>query len=340
LRSAGRFVCSEGGRERHGMALSCLGAARAGRGAIDGEIAKAGAKEHLLEVHMIREEYPMPPRRMRGDHGDVWQQGRGVMREYRPWLWRLGGLLVLAVLGVVCTQIVDSSGLKARVLAGIASACSGDVGAYSLLREHHSASAGSRSSVAVCEELVRLESGDAQAHIMLGNAYVEAGRTPEAMACYRQALALDPNCFEAHLGMGKTHFNCGSYSEAIVSYRKALTIRPRSAEAHLSLGLALSNAGAYEEAMQAFQKAKELDATVVQTRVMTGNACLEAGMCAQAVECFKEAVLVDQRHAQAYFNLGRAYLRVGDRGLAMEQQRILRGLDSRLADQLRELISQ
>ena len=91
--------------------------------------------------------------------------------------------------------------------------------------------------------------------------------------------------------------------------------------------------------MQAFQKAKELDATVVQTRVMTGNACLEAGMCAEAIECFKEAALVDQEHAQAYFNLGRAYLRVGDKGFALEQQRILRGLDSRMADQLGELIS-
>ena len=229
---------------------------------------------------MIPEEYPMPPQRRRGDKGHVWQDGCGVLHACRPWLWRLGGFLVLAAVGVVCTQIIDSSGLRARVLAGIASACSDDVGAYSLLRERHGASAKSRSSVAVCAELVRIESQDAQAHVMLGNAYVEAGQTGEAMACYHRALALDPNCFEAYLGMGKTHFNCGSYSEAIVSYRKALTIRPRSADAKLSLGLALSNAGKYEEAMQAFQKAKELDATIVQTQVMTGNACLEAGMCA------------------------------------------------------------
>jgi superkiller protein 3 len=289
---------------------------------------------------MIREEYSMPPQATRGV---VWRKGRGVMRRApkRDLLRlgsRLGVLLVLAVLGIVCTGIVDSSGIKARVLAGIASACSNKAGVYSLLQEHHSASAKSRSSVAVCEELVRLKPGDASAHVMLGNAYVDTGCMQEASACYQKALALDPNCFEAHLGMGKAHFDRGRYSEAIESYRKALKIRPRSADAHLSLGLALSNAGKYEEAMQAFQKAKELDSTVVETQVMMGKACLQVGMCAQAIQCFKEAVQADQGHAQAYFNLGRAYLRVGDTGLAMEQQRILQGLDSQLADQLMELI--
>ena len=287
---------------------------------------------------MIREEYAMPPRAARGDGGCAIRKGRGVMGKHRPWLLRLGILLLLAVLGIVCTGIVDSSGIKARVLAGIASACSSDAGAYSLLQGHRGVSAKSRSSVAVCEELVRLKPGDPSAHVMLGNAYVDVGRTPEAVARYQEALVLDPNCFDAHLGMGKVYFDRCSYSEAIGSYRKALKIRPRSADAHLSLGLALSNAGKYEEAMQAFQKAKELDPTVVETQVMLGQACLQAGLCAQAIECFKEAVQADQGHTQAYFNLGRAYLRVGDRGLALEQQRILQSLDSRLADQLMELI--
>jgi len=62
-------------------------------------------------------------------------------------------------------------------------------------------------------------------------------------------------------------------------------------------------------------------------------------MYAQAIESFKDAVRTDHEHAQAYFNLGRAYLRVGDRGLALDQQRILQNLDARLAGQLLDLIN-
>jgi tetratricopeptide (TPR) repeat protein len=73
---------------------------------------------------------------------------------------------------------------------------------------------------------------------------------------------------------------------------------------------------------------------------MTGKAYLQAGMYAQAIESFKDAVQTDQEHAQAYFNLGRAYLRVGDKALALEQQRVLQNLDPRLAGQLLNMINQ
>jgi len=289
---------------------------------------------------MIREEYSMPPQAAQGNTKDLSHAGRNLLGKYRSWLLRLGGLVLLIVVGFVCMSMIDSSGLKARVLADIAGACSDDVSTGSLLKEHHGASAKSRNSVAVCEKLVSLKPGDAHARVMLANAYADAGRTPEATARYLEALALDPNCFDAHLGMGKMHFARGSYAEAVASYRQALKIRPRSADAHLSLGLALSNAGKCEEAMQAFQKAKELDPTVVETQVMTGKAYLKAGMYAQAIECLKGAVQTDEQHAQAYYNLGRAYLRVGDKGLALEQQHLLQNLDPALADQLLHLINQ
>lgn len=289
---------------------------------------------------MIPDEFSLPQRSARPEGEAVPRVCRYVLRQGRSWLLRLGVLAVLAVVGLVCMRLIDSSGIKAKVLADIASACSGQAGTSSLLKEHRGASAKSRSSVTACEKLVHLKPGDVYAHVMLGNAYVDAGRAQEAIPCYQEALSLDPNCFDAHLGMGKAHFGRGSYSDAIAWYQKALKIRPRSADAHLSLGLALSNAGKCEEAMQAFQKAKELDPTVVETQVMTGNAYLQAGMCVQAIECFRDALQADQAHAQAYFNLGQAYLRVGDTGLAMEQQRILQGLDANLADQLLHLISE
>ena len=288
---------------------------------------------------MIREEYAVASRTAPDQKSKQKHRQSSVTGRYQWWLLRLGILLVLVVLGLVATRVIDASGVRAHVLAAVANACSPNTAGYSLLKEQSGASVKSRSSVAVCEELVRLKPDDAPTRAMLGLAYTDVGRTKEAIACYEQALALDPDCFDAHLGMGKMAFGRGAYPEAIAAYRKAVKIRPRSADAQLSLGLALSNAGQYEEAIQAFQRAKELDPAIVETQVITGQTYLQAGMCAQAIQCFKEAVQTDQAHARAYFNLGRAYLRVGDRGLALEQQRILQGLDQNLADQLLQMIN-
>jgi tetratricopeptide (TPR) repeat protein len=63
-------------------------------------------------------------------------------------------------------------------------------------------------------------------------------------------------------------------------------------------------------------------------------------MCAQAIECLKGAVQIDDGHAQAYYNLGKAYLQVGDKDLALEQHRILQGLNPVMAGQLYSLIQQ
>jgi tetratricopeptide (TPR) repeat protein len=289
---------------------------------------------------MNRGEYRAAPRVAQSSQNHSERTQPGVARPHQRRVLGLAIVVILLVaLGLLATGIIDSSGIRARVLAGVASVCSGNEGAYSLLKEHQGASAKSRGSVAVCQELVRLKPSDAAPRVLLGNAYADVGRTQEAMASYQEALALDPNCFDAHLGIGKAYFNQGIYPEAIASYRLALKIRPHSADAELALGLALSNAGQYEEAMQALQKAKELDPSIVDNQVLTGKAYLEAGMCAQAIECFKDAVQTDQRHAQAYFNLGRAYLRVGDRGLALEQQQALQTLDPQLADQLLHMIN-
>jgi len=257
-----------------------------------------------------------------------------------PWAWWLRVGLVIFVVGVGSASVflLDPSSLKARVLMGIAGARSEEDGGYAFLKKHYTASDEPANRIETCKGLVRLKPTDACAHVLLGDAYADMGRMAEATTSYNDALALEADCFEAHLGLGKVHMELGHHPQAIESYQRALRLRPNSADAHLSLGLALSSLGKYEEAMQAFQRAKELDPGIAETQVLTGKSYLQAGMYPQAIECFKDAVETDQGHAQAYFNLGRAYLRVGDRALAMEQQRVLQGLDPRRAEQLLLLI--
>lgn len=286
---------------------------------------------------MIPDEYVPPPEPRRKESRRKRMGPRLVDRHRSRLLW-IGALIFVAGAGSAAVSLIDSSGIKARVLVNIADTCPDEQGAYAVLKKHYGISGGSRGAVATCQEFARLKPLDAYAHVLLGDACVDTGRIPEAVDSYERALALDSACFEAHLGMGKAQCELGHYPEAIASYERALGLKPDSADAHLALGLALSSAGQCDRAMQSFQRAKQLDPQIAGTQVTTGKTFMQAGMYAQAIECFQDAVQADHAHAQAYFNLGKAYARVGDTALAMEQHRVLQSLDPQLADQLLHFI--
>ena len=53
---------------------------------------------------------------------------------------------------------------------------------------------------------------------------------------------------------------------------------------------------------------------------------------------FKQAIKINPDFADAHYNLGLAYLLLNDRGSALEQYKILKSLDSELANELFNLI--
>lgn len=289
---------------------------------------------------MVPDEYSLPRQRLYNDAECVENTGRCQAGKYGPRMMQAGILAILVFIGVICAGLLDSSGLKARLLVGVANTYSDNARVYTFLKKHYSTPGQSARTVAACESLVKLKPTDPVVQALLGGAYVDVGRIQDAIVCFREAISLDPNCFDAHLGLGRAHLERGHYGEAVDSCERALQIQPRSADALLSLGIALSSSGRYDEAMQAFKRAKELDPHIVEPQVLTGRAYLRAGMCEQAIECFKGAVQADAKHAQAYYNLGRAYLQVGDKDLALEQCRTLQQLNPYLADRLHSLVEQ
>ena len=91
--------------------------------------------------------------------------------------------------------------------------------------------------------------------------------------------------------------------EEIESYKQAIRINPDYADAHANLGLAYGNLGMYKE----------------------------------AIEACKQAIRIKPDDAKAHFNLGLIYV-FNDRGSALEQYKILKNLDSELANKLFNLI--
>ena len=54
----------------------------------------------------------------------------------------------------------------------------------------------------------------------------------------------------------------------------------------------------------------------------------------EAIESYKQAIKIDPDHALTHCYLGTSYLLLNDRGSAMEQYKILKKLDTELANKL------
>jgi tetratricopeptide (TPR) repeat protein len=57
-------------------------------------------------------------------------------------------------------------------------------------------------------------------------------------------------------------------------------------------------------------------------------------MYEEAIEAYKQAIKIDPDYALAYYGLGLAYANLNDTDSALEQYKILKSLDSELANEL------
>ena len=139
----------------------------------------------------------------------------------------------------------------------------------------------------------------------LGAAYYESGRYEVAIEAWKQAIRIDPDNSDTHYNLGLVYYESGMYKEAIEACKQAIRIKPDFADAHNNLGLSYYNSGKYKE----------------------------------AIEAYKQAIRIDPDYALAHYNLGLVYVIIlNDRGSALEQYKILKSLDSELANELFNLI--
>ncbi|MFQ5687064.1 MAG: tetratricopeptide repeat protein [Candidatus Scalindua sp.] len=103
-----------------------------------------------------------------------------------------------------------------------------------------------------------------------------------------------------HYGHGMDHMMSGRHKEAIEAFKQVIRILPDYVMVHLELGKNYRGLGMYKEAMEAY----------------------------------KQAVRISPDDAYAHYSLGIAYLKLNDRGSALEQYKILKSLDSELANEL------
>ena len=188
------------------------------------------------------------------------------------------------------------------------------------------------------KQAIRIKSDFAEAHSLLGLAYGGLGRRQEAIESYKQAIRIKPDFAEAYCGLGINYGVLGQMQEAIESFKQAIRINPDDALAHYSLGFTYLGLGRYEDAIESFKQAIRIKPDYAEAHNNLGLAYLGLGRWQEAIESFKQAIRIKPDYADAHCNLGAAYSINGDKGLALEEYKILKTLDTELANKLFNLI--
>jgi tetratricopeptide (TPR) repeat protein len=195
-----------------------------------------------------------------------------------------------------------------------------------------------KEAIEAFKQAIRIKPDDAEFHNDLGTAYAKSGMYREAIEAYKQAIRIKPDFAEAHFNLGFTYGELGMRKEAIEAYKQSIRIKPDYAEPHNNLGTAYANSGMYKEAIEAYKQSIRIKPDYAEAHNNLGTAYVDSGMYKEAIEAFKQAIRIKPDKAGYHLNLGVSYLSLNDRGLALEQYKILKDLSSQMANILFDLI--
>jgi tetratricopeptide (TPR) repeat protein len=195
-----------------------------------------------------------------------------------------------------------------------------------------------KEAIEACKKAISISPEFSDAHSNLGGAYAESGMYKEAIKACKKAINIEPDYAKAHYNLGVAYSGSGKYKEATEAFQQAIRIDPDYAQAHSNLGAAYSGSGKYKEAIVAFKQVIRIDPDYALVHNNLGIAYGVLGMYKEAIEACKQAIRIDPDYADAHLNLGVAYLSLNDRSSAIEQYKILKSLDSNLANTLFSII--
>lgn len=116
--------------------------------------------------------------------------------------------------------------------------------------------------------------------------------------------------------------------------------KPNEAQQFIKTGSEASKKGNLDEAVKSFEQAVAADPKSAMGYVSLGNVYAKKNDTGKAIEAYNKAVSLDSKNAFAHAGLGNAYMQKGDKDAAAKEQKILSGLDKKLAESLEKRIQQ
>jgi tetratricopeptide (TPR) repeat protein len=196
-----------------------------------------------------------------------------------------------------------------------------------------------KEAIKTCEEIINLKPGLVpMAHNNLGCVYGELRQWLKAIEEYKRAIKIKPDYADAYRNLGNAYRETGRNNEAIETYKKALRIKPDYAEVDYNLGITYGRLNLWEKAVAIYKEALKIKPNYAEAYCNLGVAYSKLRQYSEAIRACEQAIKIEPNYAMAHYDLGVIYLTV-DSNSAMQQYKILKGLDSELAERLSKLIS-
>ena len=90
----------------------------------------------------------------------------------------------------------------------------------------------------------------------------------------------------------------------------------------------------YPEEIEALKKAVELNPNYADAYCNMGVGYMNMGQYKEAVEVLKKSITIQPAFWRGHFNLGLTYVCLGNKEMAMEEHKILKGLNPQMAEKL------
>jgi tetratricopeptide (TPR) repeat protein len=196
-----------------------------------------------------------------------------------------------------------------------------------------------QNAIEAYKQAIRIKPDFAQANSNLGVTYGKLGRYQDEIESCKQAIRIKPDFAEAHNNLGFAYGSLNRYQDEIESCKQAIRIKPDYAEAYYNLGFAYANLGRYQDAVGAYKQAIRIKPDYAEAYCGLGFVYANLGRSQEGIESCKQAIRIKPDFVLAHYNLGVTYLVTGNKGLALEEYKILKTMDADKSNELFKLIN-
>jgi Flp pilus assembly protein TadD len=183
-----------------------------------------------------------------------------------------------------------------------------------------------------------IDPGKLQSYMNLGLSYANLGKFQEAAEMFTRALKVKPDQPQALAMLGVVHAKMGRYAEAVDDLKRSSTLEPRDPGTFYHLARTYGKMDRKQEAMEAVKEAIRLEPKYPEAHGFLGDLYSGMKMYSEAVRAFQEGIRLNPDDPASHFGLGKVYVQTGERSAALDEYKMLKKINPKLADQLFELI--
>lgn len=188
------------------------------------------------------------------------------------------------------------------------------------------------------QQTLRLAPHRLDAYEALADCYHKLDRPQELTAIWRRAFEMDPDWAWQRLHLVRDYVAAGDDDTRITWWKQLAALRPDTGWPQVFLAEAYETLQRHDEAQACYEKAAQSDPDIADWLLRQGNRSRQRRNWNEAATFYRRCLKVQPLHAPAYLALGRAHLEMDDVDAALQEYRLLRDVDDKLAKDLLDLI--